>query len=87
MDDPRDAEIRKLRYSLEQREHDLVVVAKDVVRIVKERDAAEAECMAWREWDEASREHGGLEDRAYYLCVEAQVDAHDAACPGWDKPA
>jgi hypothetical protein len=87
MTDTRDAEIRQLRYSLEQRESDLRRVADVARQLEAERDAARRECAAWREWDEASREHGGLEDRAYYLCVEAQVDSHDDACPGWNKPA
>jgi hypothetical protein len=73
MDDPRDAEIRQLRYSLEQRDSDLRRVADVARQLEAERDAARRECAAWR---------AGCGGEAEPSCYDA-VAAHDVACPGW----
>jgi hypothetical protein len=48
----------------------------DIDRLTRERDAARAECMAWRKWSMA--------DSSTDDALESATAAHDAACPGWE---
>ena len=81
MDDPRDVEIRKLRFSLEQRESDLRRVADVARQLEAERDAAEAECMAARNL--ATLTPGHSDHKQANRELWRLKDDHDATCPGW----
>jgi hypothetical protein len=49
----------------------------DIARLIRERDAARAECRAWRKWS--------MSEPWTYDALESATAAHDAACPGWEE--
>jgi len=61
--------------------HAATVANRDeqIDRLTRERDAARAECAAWRKWEQGSD----------YTCDSATDKAmlvHDTLCPAWHTP-
>jgi hypothetical protein len=62
----------------------------DIARLTRERDAARAECRAWRmDYDEKISVH---DQAGVPVCefpswhpVSKAMTAHDSACPGWEE--
>ena len=62
----------------------------DIDRLTRERDAARAECRAWRMNDDEKRkvyEEAGApcSDFPDWHPVFKAMTAHDLACPGWEE--